>query len=305
MKLSTVIEGFFLAKSLNVSPNTVRNYRYFFSYLHELLGDPEFDSITSNDVRRYLAWLRDERGLSDRSVHDAWIPLSSLWTWAEAELGCKHIVRGAIPEPKFNEEIPDPYSEEEVKKLMAAAKYEAEWTTPSGNRTRSRRPDADRLEAILIVLLDTGIRASELCDLTLADYDQRRGRLHIRQGKGNKQRFVPLGNRAKSALWKYLSRRNAKKNDPLFATRNGTKMDRNNLRRMISSLGETAGVEGAFVHRFRHTFAINFLRNGGNVLLLKELLGHASLDMVQRYARLADADIDSGSQFSTADKWRI
>lgn len=59
------------------------------------------------------------------------------------------------------------------------------------------------------------------------------------------------------------------------------------------------------VHRFRHTFAIQFLRNGGNLFVLKELLGHESLDMVMRYARIAEQDIEASVRYSPVDNWRL
>ena len=157
--------------------------------------------------------------------------------------------------------------------------------------------------AIIYTLVDSGLRASELCALTVRDYDQRRGRLHVRHGKGDKARLVPLGNTAKSAIGDYLGTRGkTKPADPFFATRTNTHLERNNLGSLLERIGQAAGVKGCNPHRFRHTFSINFLRNGGNVFLLQELLGHASLEMVQRYARIAERDIDSAGKFSVADR---
>ncbi len=81
--------------------------------------------------------------------------------------------------------------------------------------------------------------------------------------------------------------------DPLFATQTGRPMRRDHLRNILAGLGREAQVENVHPHRFRHTFAITYLRNGGNVLELKELLGHSSLVMVMRYARLAEQDIEA------------
>jgi hypothetical protein len=87
VKLPQAYEGYFLSKELQFSQNTVRNYSYTFRYLNEFLGDVELESVTSDDIRRFLVHLGRKRKMSKRSVHDAWIPLSSLWTWAEKELG--------------------------------------------------------------------------------------------------------------------------------------------------------------------------------------------------------------------------
>ena len=82
-------------------------------------------------------------------------------------------------------------------------------------------------------------------------------------------------------------------------------MQRDNLRHTLQRIAERANVDNVYPHRFRHTFAITFLRNGGNVLLLKELLGHESLEMVMHYARIAEQDIDQGSDYSPADNWKL
>lgn len=74
---------------------------------------------------------------------------------------------------------------------------------------------------------------------------------------------------------------------------------------MLDRLGEATGVRNVGAHRFRHTFAINFLRNGGSPLLLQELLGHERLETVRVYVKLAEQDIDAGAKHSPADNWRL
>lgn len=81
MKLSHAMQGYWLDKELDLSPRTVATYKIVFRYLVDFLEDAEIERIRSNDIRRFLLWLRDEREVSKRTVHDYWIPLSSLWTW--------------------------------------------------------------------------------------------------------------------------------------------------------------------------------------------------------------------------------
>jgi site-specific recombinase XerD len=93
-------------------------------------------------------------------------------------------------------------------------------------------------------------------------------------------------------LWRYLaSREDRSPNAYLFTTRHGGRIDRHNLRRMVQRVAKRAGVPWATVHRFRHTFALQFLRNGANVFALKEALGHESMTMVLRYLDLAQANV--------------
>lgn len=305
MKLSAVFKGYWLDKELLFSPNTVAQYRYAFNHLLEFLGDVDFAQITSDDIRRYLMWLRVERQVSRRTEQNYWISLSSLWTWAEAELQLPHIIRGKVSKPTFTKKVIEPFTVDEVRRLLDAAAFTDEWTTASGKVTRSKRPTGDRDKAILLLLLDTGIRATESCDLTIADYDEKLGRFHIRHGKNDKARFVVAGKRTQRAIWRYLlSRPKAKPTEPLFATRTGV-LNRSNLHHMIRRFGDRCGVTDAHPHKFRHTYAINFLRNGGNVKTLQEILGHESMEMVMNYVRLAEHDIDAAQRHSPADNWRL
>lgn len=285
MRLSEAIEGYWLDKRLDMSATTLPRYEVTFRRLIEFLGDPEFDAITSNDVRRFLAWLPTAYRMGRRTVHDSWIPLSSLWTWAEAELGTPHIIRGRVKAPKYTERVIDALTPEEVQKLAANA---------GGARNR----------AIVLTLVDSGLRASELCAARVEDYDA--GRIHVREGKGGKARFVVVGNRTQKAIWRYMAERNRPDgSEPLFATRTGRHIRRDNLRGILRRIAKRAGVPNVHPHRLRHTFAITYLRNGGNVIELRELLGHSSLTMVMRYARIAEQDILGSVKHSPVDNWRL
>lgn len=306
MKLSHAMQGYWLDKELSLSPRTIATYKIVFRYLIDFLADDDIEHIKSNDIRRFLVWLRDERQVSRRTVHDYWIPLSSLWTWAEKELEIPHIIRGKVKQPDYTKTTIDPFTAEEVSRLIKATEHTAPWTTRYGKRTRSRRNTAERDKAILLTLVDTGMRASELCALTLADYDQKRGRFYVRHGKGDKERYVVAGKRTQKAIWRYLlGRDGAGADDPLFISETGKKINRKYLYQLVNRIGDRAGVSNAHPHRLRHTFAVTFLRNGGNVKTLQELLGHESLEMVMLYVKLAEQDIDGAVKHSPVDNWRI
>jgi site-specific recombinase XerD len=138
--------------------------------------------------------------------------------------------------------------------------------------------------------------ASELCNLAVRDADHHNHRVVV-IGKGRKERHIPLSPRTEQAIWRYLATRgDTKPAEPLFATSVGRPLDRTILCRLIHTTGERAGVSGAHPHRFRHTFAITFLRNGGNVFALQTILGHESLDMVKRYLMIAQTDLQKAHQ---------
>lgn len=299
MRISEALQGYWLEKQLHFSPTTTPRYKCTFRRLVEFTGDGQIEAVTANDLRRFLKHLEDHHNLSKRSVHDSWVHLSSLWTWAETELHIPHIVRKQIKAPDYTKRKPDPYTAKEIKRLLACVEHSA-----SG----ARRDTAARDHAMILVLLDAGLRASELCSLFVSDYDIVNARLHVRKGKGRgggKERFVVIGKRTQKALWRYLAPRQPAPTQPLLTTRNGGPLTRTDLRHLLARLGKRAGIAHVHPHRFRHTFAITFLRNGGSVAVLKELLGHQTLQMVLHYADIAQQDLDASIAHSPVDNWKL
>jgi site-specific recombinase XerD len=311
VKLTAAVDGFLWDKQLTCSPTTVAKYRSLLGRFVAYMGDVDLAAVGAADARRFLVHIATTPGargrtLSRRTVHDMWATLSSLWTWAERELGTPHIIRGKIAAPTYTDKTIDPLTAAQVRALLDATGYQRAYRLPSGKTARAKRPSGLRDRAIVLTLLDSGMRVSELCALTVGDYDPARGRLRIRHGKGDKERFTVVGSRARRALWRYLAERGQPPaGAPLFAVRSGRAMNRDNIRHMLNRLGEQAEVADVHPHRFRHTFAVTFLRNGGNPLLLQELLGHERLATVQIYVRLAERDIDAATRYSPADVWGV
>ena len=191
-----------------------------------------------------------------------------------------------------------PLEKEQIQALLDAAR-------------RGRAPERD--VALILLLLDTGMRVSELCGLTVGDVDRRTGELTV-VGKENKKRRVYMGQSARRALWRYLEtdRRMAATDEPLFVSYGGLQsgggLQRSGVGRVISNMGTTAGVGGVRVspHSLRHTFAINFLRGGGSVLEPQALLGHQELSMVRKYVMYAEADLAQAHRAaSPADRMKL
>lgn len=306
MTLYDMIGGYLLARRSELAATTLANYGVTFDKLIDYFGeDKSVKEIDESAIKAFLSHLRD-RGLKDRSIVAHYIVCSSLWSFAEKELGFPHVVR-QVPKPKFQKPLIESFSDQDIKELVDAAQWTSSWNTRKGRWTRSKRPTAKRDVAIILLLLDTGIRASELCALEYRDYNHENGRLHIRLGKGNKQRIVYMGTRAQRALWRYLVERTVERpDDPLIATKTGNALDRNNLRHTLNRISDNAGVENVHPHRFRHTFAIQFLRNGGNIFELQRILGHDSLETVQIYLSLSNVDLERAQRaHSPADNWRL
>ena len=308
MNWDTALDGYWLARRRDMSAYTVRDYELTFRRFREFIGggDVSVKAIKRQNVDRFLNHLSDDLGLSAKTVGNHWIALSSFWTWAGVELNAPHVVQ-QVRRPRVNTRIVQPYTKDEVQRLFDACVSMRAWDNRHKTHVAGQRPTAARDQAIIMVLLDTGIRASELGALRMRDYDRKQGRLTILNGKGGKQREVFLGQAAQRALWRYVSTRTGESDSaPLLATTAGRAVDRLVIGHNLRRLGIKAGVAEAGPHRFRHTFAINFLRNGGHLLALQDILGHSTLTMVRRYARLAEVDIAAAQRnASPADKWRL
>jgi len=149
-----------------------------------------------------------------------------------------------------------------------------------------------RLRAIILALLDCGLRVSELCGLAMDDVSWDEGTLRV-MGKGAKERIVPFGEATRQALLSYVARRGTIPGQPaLFVTCYGDAMNRHEAYRTLSECGKRAGVTGVRCspHTLRHTFAVMYLRNGGDAFTLQNLLGHSDLAMTRRYCELSQTD---------------
>ena len=157
------------------------------------------------------------------------------------------------------------------------------------------------------------MRVSELCKLNVPDVDLRQGAARVvgksRQNSGQgKARSVYIGKRTQKALWQYLAHRQVlhSADSPVIATRDGDRFNRQYMHTLICRLGDRAGVRKCYPHRFRHSFATNYLRNGGDIYTLQRRLGHTSLEMVKRYLKLAEADDRAAHRrASPVDNWKL
>jgi len=323
--LTQAIEGFLLEKAVaGCSPHTIRNYTLTLRRLSDHFDtDPPLRDITANQIRAFLRKLqttqiapagpipRPPRHLSPKTILNIHTCLSSLWTWATSEgYTDHHIIRDITP-PDPDPPIIEPFTRDEIQALLRAAEYSAPWKTRPHTRTARPPEIALRDKAIIYFFLDTGIRAAELCNLRLSDCDLQTGTALIigksRRGSGKgKQRLVYIGTNTRKALWQYLATRDHQPDDPLFATRDGNPYDRRHIARHLKRLGRRAGIKNVYPHRFRHTFAITYIRNGGDIFTLQQILGHTTLDMVRRYLKIAQTDCETAHRrASPVDNWRI
>jgi integrase/recombinase XerD len=315
MKLEKAIEGFRLVSlAEGMSPRTMDGYEWALGRLTKFLdnqgtGNPEVEEIQPADMRRFFLYLRTETDLAPASIRSIWRTIRSFYNWASRDLGVDRPDRG-IPAPKVGTKAIVPFSEDEVKALLRACEYTSTACTNGRQAFRMRRPHARRDKALVLLLLDTGMRVSECARLLVRDVNLETGAVEVRpfrSGLKSKGRTVFLGKTTRKAVWLYLTDRDdLEPDDSLLITQNGHPMNRSSIAHMLSRLGERAEVDKVHPHRFRHTSAIQYLRNGGDVFTLQRLLGHSSLAMVNRYLAIAEVDLaNAHRRASPADNWRL
>jgi integrase/recombinase XerD len=320
LSLSQAVAGFALElDARRLSPHTIADYSLTLRRLQAFLGDPPFADITTEDIRRFMASFgepQEQHGvaavapilLSNKSLLNIHTGLAALWSWAVREgITERHVLR-EVARPKAEAPAVVPFTQDDLKLLMAACERTAGYARPGKRLCDNKRRTVLRDRAILLLLLDTGIRASELVDMTVRDVDVRNRRIVV-TGKGRKSRSLPISPETAKAIWRYLTteRANDRMSDPLFTSaETGQGMTRLTLLVFLKRLGKRAGVADVHPHRFRHTFAVMYLRNGGNAFELQMALGHTSLGATQTYMHLAQADLEKKHQeASPVAGWRL
>lgn len=146
----------------------------------------------------------------------------------------------------------------------------------------------ERGSAIVVLLVYSGLRVAELCALDRDDLDFVAGLVHVRHGKGDRERWVPLHETPAEAVRRYLATR-TDAHPALFLSRQG-RISTSQVRRLVKAIMATTGVTKAVTpHKFRHTFATLLLDRGVDVRVIQELLGHARLETTQLYTHVSIA----------------
>ena len=289
------------------SPNTVATRRIFIKNLLWFLQRRGFASCGKSELKQFFVYLSNgheepdgrwgnsqlKKPLRPISVKDYFVNLASMFDWLVREGDLAVSPLQGLPLPKVRASQIQPLSETHVSALLEAAKKSS---SPKRNL------------AIVLLLLDCGLRATELCNLKMNDLDVEVRRCFV-LGKGNKHRSVFFGRNTARALWQYLR---AERRDPdsfVFYGDRGRKakepLTRNGLLQLIQRLGVAAGIKAVRCspHSLRHTYAVSFLRAGGKVFTLREALGHTNLEMTQKYVVVAEADVEAQSKlFSPMDR---
>ena len=276
----------------NYSNYTITERRY---YLGLFIEWAELRSITAPDAvtlqilesyQRHVHHLRTEQG-KPYSINGQRARLTALTTWFAWLKKHNRLAENPAAEmvlPKMGNRLPKAIlTLEEVETVMTQPNLDS----PLGLRDR----------AILETLYSTGMRRTELTELSIHDVDTDRRAVTIRHGKGDKQRVVPIGQRALNWLLAYIENARPllmvdKRETRLFITKNGLRFVPNALSDLVRKYMRSAGIaKGGSCHLFRHTAATLMLENGADVRYIQALLGHADLNATQIYTHVAIAKL--------------
>ncbi|GGS15633.1 tyrosine-type recombinase/integrase [Deinococcus knuensis] len=275
---------------------TLRYYQVTHRTLNRFAAaTPDFpaaaEGLTVTHLRAFLIWLEGE-GLKVGGVHAHVRAIKALFTWAHQEELLPRNPAARLQRPTLPGQRLPMVNGELVGKLIQQARAE-------------EYPLRDA--AMLLTLFDTGVRLAELITLRVEDIHPERGLLRV-IGKGDKERAVPVGTRALTAISQYQRRERRPRHagvKQLFLNRMGDPMTRSCVGIRLNMLAGRLGVARALTtpHTFRRGFAVEFLRNGGDVFTLQQILGHSSLEMTRRYVNFLDEDLKAAHlRFSPGDR---
>jgi integrase/recombinase XerD len=262
-------------RAKNLSPETIRWYEW---QLGEFMKYPDAPQIvTLIRSRHIIEFLSDCQGkVAPNTLNGRYRALSALFGFLLKEGIIEENPIVDIDKPKVEKVLIRIFTEEELQRFFRVI----DRTTFHGIRDY----------AMFLLLFDTGIRVKELINIRQKDLFLSARHLYV-MGKGNKERLIPFGEKSLGAINQYLQI--AGKNEHLFLNEYDTQIQYRTIDNTIKKYGKYAGITDKRVscHTFRLTFAVNYLRNGGDTRSLQEILGHSSYAMVQRYTQLLDEDL--------------
>ena len=275
------------------------------NYLNTMHQCNDLAMFTRDIVREYIIYLQHKKKyeghpytpvqsktLSPRTIQCHVRAVKAFSTWLCEEGYTEDNRLSKLRMPKAPVKLIEPLSPQEIDIVTRAINK----PTPQGRRDY----------AILAIMLDSGLRVSEVVGITLDNVNLSQGSIRV-TGKGGKDRIVPIGQFVTSLLQHYIDferpKLNGKGRGNLFLSQSGNPVTSNALKLMFSRLAKKSGVTRLHAHLCRHTFAVNYLLNGGDIFTLKEILGHTTLEMVNHYLHFTRVQInDQHRKYSPMDK---
>jgi len=259
-----------------MSENTIKSYFHELRRFREWFAEKKWSEVKQRDIQNYLSELI-QSGLGARSIKHNLAVLRSFFRFMLEEELLQKDPSELIEFPKLAKRLPRVLSKDEVEKMLKAAE---------DNSVRGIRD-----QAILEVLYACGLRVSELTGLRLDQIHLDAGYITA-FGKGKKERLVPIGESAISAVRKYLKQSrpffDRNRNSPyLFLSRDGKALSRVSIFKLIKKTALKAGIKSKVSpHTLRHCFATHLLEGGANLRAVQLMLGHSDIGTTEIYTHL-------------------
>ncbi len=279
------------------SGKTITWYRYiltaFTRYAQQKWGSNDISVFNIDDVRQYILDLRNRKSFEghpftptqDKSVSSKTVQghvrgLKAFSTW---------LYRDGYTDKNRLENLKVPKAVSRIMEPLTAAEQEKVLTT-----AKNSQREGIRNYAIVLTFLDTGQRESELAGCSINNLNLEEGYMKV-LGKGAKERVVPIGVYCQQTLRNYVDNvRPIPQNDEcngLFLTSTGKPITSNTIKLLFHRLAKASGIGRLHAHLCRHTFAVNYIMNGGDLSSLKEILGHTTFEMVNHYLHFTRSQI--------------
>ncbi|MCU0427857.1 MAG: tyrosine recombinase [Candidatus Kapabacteria bacterium] len=263
------------------SPLTVETYSFaldrFCGFLQEMFGEiPAIERLRTIDLRSFPGWLHDQ-GHQNNTIRKYLAAVKSLFKFAHRRGIISKNPASAVPAPKREKKLPNFLQQDEV----TATLQQFDTTSAEGLRN----------QAIAELLYSSGLRVSELTSLTLNAVDTYNHTVRV-LGKGRKERIVPVGSKALSALQAWTEARQEwvtpESASVLFLSPKGLPMSSSQVYRVINrAMQTTTEARQKSPHVLRHSFATHLLDNGADIYAVSQMLGHASLSTTQVYTHVS------------------
>lgn len=293
--LKGMVSAFLSTRRLrNLSPNTITFYSQhlskFLKFMESDFPDVSLEQIDYTILRDYVSGLKESHSPGGLNHHIK--VLKILFKFMIEEGVITENPSRKISRVKTDQAVIPTFSNNQIIAMLEVTKHQMGFP-------------GIRNYALITLLYDTGCRISEILGLKISDIQLEEKILTVR-GKGGRGRVVPFGDRSLVSLVKYLNRRNKLFGNVavLFLTKFGDHLTLRMTNKIIERIGEKAKIENVRLsaHTFRHTFAKNWLMNGGDIFSLQKILGHRTLEMVKNYVNITFKDIQSQhSKFSPGD----
>jgi len=257
----------------------ITDYKIFENFLLLKTIEPRLQTITTRDLRKYVNYLKLEKEYANATIRRKIHSLSSFYKFS---LEMEYIDKNAmlpIHAPKLEERIPIYISENDLRKLLEAPKKYARFES-----------HVNRDRAMMALLAYTGGRKSEIMNLDWNDINFNEQVVHIRKGKGKKDREIPLLQPLAVVLLDYYNERHPKMDEPILLSDNNRRISssdfQNLFRRYLSKCGLSK--KGYSPHKCRHSLATLLYQNGVDILTIQKILGHNDLNSTKIYTHITN-----------------